>query len=56
MSKPYFIVDVNCYVINCCIVYKADVIAMWLVVDVKPLFIIIVADGFATVAGGIANF
>ena len=34
----------------------ADVIAMWLVVDVKPLFNIIVADVFATVADGIANF
>ena len=34
----------------------ADVIAMWLVVDVKPLFNTIVADVFATVAGGIANF
>ena len=31
-------------------------IAMWLVVDVKPLFNIIVADIFATLAGGIASF
>ena len=36
--------------------FMADVIAMWLVVDVKPLFNTIVADVFATVAGGIANF
>ena len=56
MSKPYFVVDVNHYVVNCYIVYMADVIAMWLVVDVKPLFIIVVADVFATVAVGIANF
>ena len=56
MSKPYFVVDVNHYVVNCYIVFMADVIAMWLVVDVKPLFNIIVADVFATMAGGIANF
>ena len=56
MSKPYFVVDANHYVVNCYTVYMADIIAMWLVVDVKPLFNIIVADVFATVAGGIANF
>ena len=56
VSKPCFVVDVNHYVVNCYIVYLADVIAMWLVVDVKPLFNIIVADVLATVAGGIANF
>ena len=55
MSKPYFVVDVNHYVVNCYIVFMADVIAMWLVVDVEPLFIIIVADVLAIVAGGIAN-
>ena len=56
MSKPYFVVAVNHYVVNCYIVYMANVIATWLVVDIKPLFNIIVADVFATVAGGIANF
>ena len=56
VSKPYFVVDVDHYVVNCYIVYMADAFAMWLVVDVKPLFNIIVADVFATVAGGIGNF
>ena len=55
VSKPYFVVDVNHYIVNCYIVYMADAFAMWLVVDVKPLSNIIVADVFATVAGGIAN-
>ena len=49
-------VDVNHYVVNCYIGFMADVIAMWLVVDVKPLFNIIVADVFVTVADGIAIF
>ena len=38
------------------VVFMADVIAMWWVVDVKPLSDTIVADVIATVAGGIANF
>ena len=46
MSKPYFVVYVNHYVVNSYVVYMADVIAMWLVADVKSLFKIIVADVF----------
>ena len=36
--------------------FMADVIAMWLVVDVKPIFNINSGRCFCTVAGGIANF
>ena len=56
MSKHYFVVDVNHYAVNCYIIHMVDVFAMWLVVDVKLLFNIIVADVLATVADGIAEF
>ena len=48
------IMVVSCYVVL--FIYMADVIAMWLVADVLPLFYQVVADVIATVAGGIANF